>query len=204
MEFLIIELLSCIGTGAISFIYEGKALLSLGKENYKIKLGCFEEGQEEFEKRFFPVISKKVSKFRFYSDYIIFMIPGINLIYSLIKGMKKNKNIVESLKSKDLITLMSEEEIKEYNSIKDVGTKMDFILFNSIDTYKAPDDKILDNIEKCSTCEENEQGRQMAKILNEYYKNNDECYKNDMSYLNDKYPILFEEPAKVLKKTKHK
>ena len=180
---LIIELLSCLSTITISFLYEGKALLLLGKENYKIKLGHFKEYNEELKISFFPVMSENVSTLKLYIDYIIFLIPGINLIYSIFKGNKKCNNIIETLKSKDIIISMNDAEKQNYNNIKNVHKKINFILFNSMDSYKKPDTEVLNIINEWDSCEKNECYSQIAADLKDYYKIKNECYEKDVSHL---------------------
>ncbi len=53
MTLIIIELLSCLSAIVTSFLYEGKSLLLLGQEKYKIKLWCLKEYDEVLKSIFF-------------------------------------------------------------------------------------------------------------------------------------------------------
>lgn len=202
MTLIIIELLSCLSTIVTSFLYEGKVLLLLGKENYKIKLGHFKEYNEELKSSFFPVMSENVSTLKLYIDYIIFLIPGINLIYSIFKGNKKCKNIIDTLKSKDIITSMNDVEKQNYNNIKNVSEKINFILYNSMDSYKKPNIEVLNIINEWESYEKNESYSQIASDLKDYYKIKDECYEKDVSYLVSMFDFQNEKEENKVKKLK--
>ena len=194
---IILELLSCLITMTISFVYEGKGLLRLGKENYKIRLGKFEQYDEKMKCNFFPIMYSKINKLRLYIDYFIFLIPGFNIIYSLLEGNKKYNNIIDELLSKDIIVLMNDEENQEYSNLKSIFEKINFTLFNSMDSYSKPSVNLINTINESFLCEKGESYNQIANDLNEYYKIKEESYEKDVSYLTSIFE--FEEDKEEVK-----
>lgn len=179
MTLIIIELLSCLSAFISSFLYEGKALLLLGNNNYKIKLGCLEEFNDVLLTSFFPIIKQNSKKLLLYMDYFIFMIPIVNFFYSLVRGNKKCNTIIQILESKNIIIPMTDREKHLYNEMKNKMDKIHFILFNSMDTYKV--DPVNDTINN-NSYPMNDCSNQTEKSL-EYCSIMEEKYQKDSSYL---------------------
>ena len=198
---IILELLSCLITMIVSFVYESKGLLRLGKENYKIRLGKFEQYDEKMKCNFFPVMYSKINKLRFCIDYFIFLIPGLNIIYSLLEGNKKYNNIIDELLSKDIVILMNDEENQEYSNLKSIFEKINFTLFNSMDSYSKPSVNLINNIDESFSCEK-ECYNQIANDLNEYYKIKEESYEKDVSYLTSIFEFEEDKEEVKIKKLK--
>ncbi len=176
MTLIIIELLSCLSTVTTSFLYEGRTLLLLGQENYKIKLGKLKECNEELQSNFFPTMNEDADKVRFYVDYFIFFIPIVNFVYSLFKGNIKYSEAIKNLKSKDIIIPMNEREKCFYNEIENKMEKISFVLFDSMDSYETDE---VDNIKENKSCQLNENNNQVV-IDNLTRKKQ---HQKDVSYL---------------------
>lgn len=202
MTLIIIELLSCLSAISTSFLYEGKALLLLGQEKYKIKLGCLKEYNEVLKSSFFPIMNKNANKLRFYIDYLIFLIPVVNFVYSLVKGNIKCNNIIKILKSKDIIIAMNEEEKDFYNEIENKIEMINFVLFNSMDSYKKGEWKLVNNTKENSSYQTNEYNNQIENDLTECYSPREEQHQKDVSYLVSMFEFQNEKEENKVKKLK--
>lgn len=180
MVVLILELTTCICSYCVSLLYENKALLVLGEENYKIRLGKFKKYDKHSKKFFFPTLSEK-NKCKFYKDYILFFVPGINIVYSFITGMKKCNTIINDLKKENIIVQMNEEEKEKYECLEGSLDKISFVMFNSMDSYKS-NDMVLDSVRNCESLNDDYKN-QIEKDLSDYYAIQEDWYKNDVSYV---------------------
>lgn len=183
-------------------MYEGKSLLLLGQEKYKIKLGCLKEYDEVLKSIFFPTINKNTNKLKFYIDYLIFLIPIVNFVYSLVKGNIKCDNIIKILKSKDIITPMNEEENAFYNEIENKIEKINFVLFNSMDSYTKDEVKLVNNTKENSYYQVNEYKNEIEDDLTECYLPRKEQYQKDISYLVSMFDFHGEKEENKVKKLK--
>lgn len=145
-------------------------------DHKKIKLGKLKECNEELQSNFFPTMNEDADKVRFYVDYFIFFIPIVNFVYSLFKGNIKYSEAIKNLKSKDIIIPMNERKKFFYNEIENKMEKINFVLFDSIDSYETDE---VDNIKENKSCQLNENNNQ-GRIDNLTRKKQ---HQRDVSYL---------------------
>ncbi len=170
---ILLEALTLIGTIVTSYIYEGKSLLKLGRENYKIRFGEFENYNKDLEQNLFPPFCKEKRPYKFYLECILFLIPGVNLLCSHIKGNKRYKTIVYNLSKKRIIVPMTMDEVDTYQNSEKPLEKIHYILFNSMESYK-PYEIDLEGLDTCVD------SIGVTEISEEVEK---EAYERDISYI---------------------
>lgn len=169
---ILIEMVTFISAIATSYIYEGKALLKLGEENYRIRIGKLESYDKDLEQNLFPPLYKEKKNLNFYLDFILSFIPGLNILCSHIKGKKRYKNIVDDLMNKGIIIPMTEEEIIAYTNSENVLEKIYYLVFEAMDSSKSTDAD-LENVGNVIDLEEVEISEEIKK----------EAYERDISYM---------------------
>lgn len=193
----VIGVLTCLISLIITLTYEGKSILLLGKNNYKVQLGSFKNFDEEIKQNFFPPLTNNIKKTRYMKSYIIFFIPIINIIYAIIKGNKKYNDVITRLNEKNIIVKMNDKEIKEYSEINSKASKISFVLFNSIHSYKKSNITLV----KDSNEYKLENNNKVSFALIDYYKNKEKIYEKDIDYLTEMFNFKKEEEKiKQLKK----
>lgn len=122
------ELATVIGSFAI-FINAGlDSVLEISKNGYKIDKSVLDEIQKkQAEKRKQDTnLAKQVLR------TILFLVPGVNLIYASINGIKIKKSVMNDPQIKKSIVPMTEDEKEQYAKMKGKLQKLAFTAFTVV------------------------------------------------------------------------
>lgn len=131
---LIIEIITISGSMVIKIKGIIDSVLEIANKGYKISNNKLNELLKEPKDSTFK---KKLNK-------ILLFIPGLNLIASKITSINSKKKIFNRAKEKKLLIKMTEEELKQYNTLQNKSSK--FVYVTTISSLKEDEKvKVIDN-----------------------------------------------------------
>ena len=124
---IIIELASIVGTIVISTNAGVDSVLEISKNGYKIDKKVLEEFKKNKEEGNLKNLSFKTKV----KGTALLLIPGVNVIDSLIKGKKLKNTIMDSPEIKEAIIPMTEREKELYANMNSKFEKLAFTAFTA-------------------------------------------------------------------------
>lgn len=122
------EIVTIIGSAAITMNAAINSLLEIPKNGYKIDKNIL----EEYKKRRAQEEKKKVNFFNRILGVILLLVPGVNLINASIKGNKVKKSVINDPQIKELIVPMNEKEKEQFAKTEGRLKKLSFAVFTSV------------------------------------------------------------------------
>lgn len=127
---ILIYVSTFLGCGGIALICFITAFFEVYNKGYKYdeKVNSEAEKMDAKKEKKDEVLTKN---FKDYISNILTLIPGVNLIYMTILCYKINKTILDDSNIKRIIIPMTEEEKIEYNKIRGIFEKLEYIEYLS-------------------------------------------------------------------------
>lgn len=116
------QIISIIISYIISIISTLISYNKIGEEGFK----CNIQGYNTYKNNQIDNYILNTSALKKIFDILLYLVPIVNIIYSITKGIKKVNNIVLVLELNNLLTTMSYNELCSYNSLKGFFKKLEF------------------------------------------------------------------------------